>query len=103
MDDQSPGLDRSNSSQIISFEAILPPAMARRAEESGIKRIAIDPLTLFVLSRLAGAFISFGAIFATTVSAGSISVTADGAVSFSAGLPYGVVRLLAGLAFSLGL
>jgi formate/nitrite transporter len=53
---------------------------------------------------LAGAFISFGAIFATTVSAGSISVTAaDGAVSFSAGLPYGVVRLLAGLAFSLGL
>src|SRR3954453_19886425 len=104
MDDQSPGLDRSNSPQIISFEAILPPAMARRAEESGFKRIAMDPLKLFVLSMLAGAFISFGAIFATTVSAGSISVTAaDGAVSFSAGLPYGVVRLLAGLAFSLGL
>jgi formate transporter len=104
MDDQSPGLDRSNSPQIISFEAILPPAMARRAEESGFKRIAMAPLTLFVLSMLAGAFISFGAIFATTVSAGSISVTAaDGAVSFSAGLPYGVVRLLAGLAFSLGL
>src|SRR5712671_2807410 len=104
MDDQSPGLDRSNSPQIISFEAILPPAMARRAEESGIKRIALDPLTLFVLSMLAGAFISFGAIFATTVSAGSITVTAaDGAVSFSTGLPYGVVRLLSGLAFSLGL
>src|SRR5437870_1952814 len=85
MNDESPGLDRSNSPQMISFEAILPPAMARRAEESGIKRIAMDPLTLFVLSILAGAFIAFGAIFATTVSAGSISITTvDGAGSFSA-------------------
>jgi formate/nitrite transporter len=61
-------------------------------------------LTLLVLSVLAGAFISFGAIFATTVSAGSIAVTTvDGVTAFSAGLPYGVVRLLSGLVFSLGL
>jgi formate transporter len=40
---------------------------------------------------LAGAFIALGAIFATTVAAGG------------AELPYGVVRLLAGLAFTLGL
>ena len=49
--------------------------MAARAEESGVKRAAIDPLTLLVLSVLAGAFIAFGAIFATTVSAGSIAIT----------------------------
>ena len=69
----------------------MPATMAVRAEESGIKRASTDPTTLFVLSVLAGAFISFGAIFATTVSAGT------------AGLPYGVVRLLSGLVFSTGL
>lgn len=69
----------------------MPATMAVRAEESGIKRASTDPTTLFVLSVLAGAFISFGAIFATTVSAGA------------AGLPYGVVRLLTGLVFSTGL
>jgi formate/nitrite transporter len=46
---------------------------------------------LFALAVLAGAFISLGAIFATTVSAGG------------GDLPFGVVRLIAGLAFSLGL
>jgi formate/nitrite transporter len=40
---------------------------------------------------LAGAFIALGAIFATTVTAGA------------SGLPYGLVRLMAGLVFSLGL
>ena len=65
--------------------------MAVRAEESGVKRASTDPITLFALSILAGAFISFGAIFATTVSAGAV------------GMPYGVVRLLIGLVFSTGL
>ena len=60
--------------------------------------------TVLVLSILAGAFISFGAIFATTVSAGSIPITsADGGAMLSAGLPYGVMRLLTGLVFSVGL
>jgi formate transporter len=77
--------------QTVTFDAIMPAAMALRAEESGIKRAATDPTTLLVLSVLAGAFISFGAIFATTVSAGAMA------------LPYGIVRLLTGLAFSLGL
>lgn len=61
-------------------------------------------MTLLVLSVLAGAFIAFGAIFATTVTAGSVAVTmADDVRAFSAALPYGVVRLLADLVFSLGL
>ena len=76
--------------QTVTFDAIMPATMAVRAEQSGIKRAATDPVTIFVLSILAGAFISFGAIFATTVTAGT-------------GLPYGVGRLLTGLVFSAGL
>ena len=47
--------------------------------------------TVFALAVLAGAFIALGAIFATTVAA-------DGS-----DLPYGLIRLLTGVAFSLGL
>ena len=51
--------------------------------------------TLFLvcfLAVLAGAFIALGALFATTVVAGA-----------GDRLPFGIVRLLAGLVFSLGL
>jgi formate/nitrite transporter len=90
--------------QVVTFDALLPPAMAARAEESGVRKASMDTLTLLVLSVLAGAFISFGAIFATTVSAGTAVVaTPDGATALTAGLPYGVVRLLTGIVFSLGL
>jgi formate/nitrite transporter len=59
---------------------------------------------MFMLAVLAGGFIAMGAIFATTVSAGSMPVTdAAGTPAFTTALPYGVVRLLAGLVFSLGL
>jgi formate transporter len=88
----------------VNFDAILPATMAARAEASGIKRISTDPLTLLVLSILAGAFIAFGAVFATTVAAGTVAVTnTDGATVYSGTLPYGVVRLLTGVVFSLGL
>jgi len=98
------GLRAGDSPQRVTFDAILPATMALRAEESGVRRVSTDGLTLLVLSILAGAFISFGAIFATTVSAGSIALAgARGAGEYSAGLPYGVVRLLAGLVFSVGL
>ena len=73
--------------QHVTFDAIMPAAMAARAEESGVKKAAMDPLTVLILSVLAGAFVAFGAIFATTVSAGSILVTAaDGAPAASAAL-----------------
>ena len=88
----------------MTFDAILPATMAARAEESGVKRISTDLATLLVLSVLAGAFIAFGAVFATTVGAGTIPITAaDGAATYSAALPYGIVRLLTGVVFSLGL
>jgi formate/nitrite transporter len=86
------------------FEPILPAAMAARAEDTGVRRASSDPLTVLVLSVLGGAFVAFGAIFATTVSAGSIAMTSpEGAAVLTAGLPYGIVRLLVGLAFCLGL
>jgi formate transporter len=75
----------------VSFDALLPPQMASRAEAIGIRKAQTDFWTLLALAVLAGAFIAAGALYSTTVSAGA-SV-----------LPYGVARLLAGFVFSLGL
>ncbi len=87
-----------------SFDAILPHGMAVKAEDLGVKKAGLKTLNMFLLAILAGAFIAIGAIFATTVAAGSISVKdASGAAAFSTGLPYGVVRLLVGLVFTVGL
>lgn len=87
--------DQAPPPQIVSFETILPAAMALRAEAGGVTRAAMDPLGVFVLSILAGAFISFGAVFATTVGAGNVASDAT--------LPYGVMRLLTGIVFCVGL
>ena len=92
------------SPQTVTFEAVMPADMAMRAEESGIKRAALNPLAVFVLSLLGGAFVAFGAIFATTVSAGTFtSLGGDGMLQSSTTLPYGIVRLLVGLAFCVGI
>ena len=80
------------------IDALTPPDMARKAVEMGISKITLDVRTSFLLSILAGAFIAIGAIFSLTVTAG-----ASGGAAGAASLPYGVTRLLAGLAFSLGL
>ena len=75
----------------VTLDALIPAEMAAKAEQVGAKKAHLPALSMFVLSVLAGAFIALGAIFSTTVVAGT------------AGLPYGLVRLLAGLVFSLGL
>lgn len=86
------------------IDALLPPEMATRAEYLGVRKAEMPFIKMFMLSVLAGAFISLGAIFATTVGAGGIAVAAaDGTITFNTGLPYGVTRLLMGLVFSLGL
>jgi formate/nitrite transporter FocA (FNT family) len=74
------------------IDALLPAEIAEKAETVGVLKARRDVLTLLVLAILAGAFIALGAMFATTVLAG-----ADGA------LPFGLSRLLAGVAFCLGL
>lgn len=75
-----------------SVDALLPPEMARRAELVGARKATVDPRRTLALAALAGAFIGLGAAFSTTVTAGAAGV-----------MPYGVTRLLAGVAFSLGL
>jgi len=77
--------------QAVSIDTIMPGEMARRAELSGVQRASMDPLTILVLSLVGGAFVAFGAIFSTTVSAGA------------GGLPFGVAKLLSGTVFSVGL
>ena len=101
-DARPPDVDKTP--QAITIDPILPSDMAIRAEQTGVRRASMDALTVFVLSILAGAFISFGAIFATTVSAGSITIGSAGDTAvMSAALPYGITRLLVGLVFSIGL
>jgi formate/nitrite transporter FocA (FNT family) len=74
-----------------SIDALLPPEMALACEAAGAAKAGRDALALIVLGVLAGAFIALGAIFMTVVLTGTGE------------LPWGVARLLAGLAFSLGL
>jgi len=73
------------------LDALPPGEVARKAETVGVAKAGMPALDLFVLAVLAGAFIALGAAFATTVGSGA------------ADLPYGVTRLLVGLAFTLGL
>jgi formate/nitrite transporter len=88
----------------VRIDALLPAEMARRAEIIGIRKAETKFFPMMVLSILAGAFIGLGALFSTTIVAGSMSIkTADGTAAFIAALPFGVVRLLAGLVFCLGL
>ncbi|AIO68999.1 putative formate transporter 1 [Burkholderia oklahomensis] len=74
------------------FDALMPPAIARAAEDLGVKKAHYDTATLFVLAILGGAFISFGGFFAIV------------AMSDAAGhMSFGVTRLIGGIVFSLGL
>ena len=85
----------------IRIDALLPQEMATRAEYLGVRKAEMPFLKMFMLSVLAGAFIALGAIFATTVSSGSMAITtASGDAAFSTGLPYGVTRLLSGVQIS---
>ena len=75
-----------------SLDALLPPAMAREAEENGVAKAAMPAVRMFTLAVLAGAFIALGSVFATVATAG-----AQGAIG------YGPSRVLGGAVFSLGL
>lgn len=88
----------------IRIDSLLPAEMATRAEYLGVRKAEMPTFTMLMLSILAGAFIALGAIFATTVAAGGMTITdTGGALTYSTGLPFGVTRLLTGLAFCLGL
>jgi len=74
-----------------SVDVYTPKEIAARIEKAGISKSTNDPIRILALAILAGAFIALGAVFYTTV-------TFD-----SAGIPAGLMRLLGGLVFSLGL
>ena len=74
------------------LDALLPDAIARRAEDAGVAKARRDAPRLFALAVMAGAFIAFGALFATVALTGT-----NGA------LPFGLARVIAGLVFALGL
>lgn len=75
-----------------SIDALLPREMAERAEQIGVDKTHLETGSLMALAVLAGAFIGFGSMFSVVVTAGAEGV-----------LPYGVIRLLGGTVFSLGL
>jgi formate transporter len=77
----------------IQIDALPPAKMASKMEDVGIGKTKLRADTMFALAILAGAFIGTGAIFATTVLTGLAS----------AGVGYGIQRLLGGLVFCLGL
>ncbi len=79
-------------SEPMNIDALLPPEIAKRAEEVGARKCRLPFWPLLALAVLAGAFVSLGAVFSTTVSAGTDGV-----------LPFGITRLLSGIAFCLGL
>lgn len=72
-----------------SIDALLPPEMAAKAEQIGIKKATMPTVPLLALAVLAGAFIALGGAFAAVAATG-----ADG---------YGFTRILMGVVFSLGL
>lgn len=72
------------------MDALVPAAIARKAEEIGVAKTEMEFAKLFVLAVLAGAFIALGAMFSTVVTAGG-------------GLAPGISRLLGGTVFALGL
>lgn len=74
-----------------SIDALVPQAMAKKAENVGLAKVNLGPLRMIALAILAGAFIAMGAIFATTVTTGGSE------------MPFGVSRLLGGFVFCLGL
>jgi len=76
----------------LRIDALLPAEMARRAEYIGERKSEAAALQTFALALMAGAFIAFGAIFATTAATGASGV-----------LSYGVTKLLVGFVFCLGL
>ncbi|HFE7524425.1 TPA: formate transporter FocA [Salmonella enterica subsp. enterica serovar Newport] len=75
-----------------NFNSLLLPAeMAKVAEETGVYKTTKHPLKTFYLSVTAGMFISIAFVFYITSTVGT------------AGMPYGIAKLIGGICFSLGL
>jgi formate/nitrite transporter len=78
------------SSTDLHRDPYAPAEMAGRAQGVGVAKARLDLLSLFTLAMLAGAFIALGAQLATVV-------------GVAPGAGFGPLRLLVGVAFSVGL
>lgn len=84
------------ASEQVNLDGFLPPQIAQKAEATGVAKGNLPAGQELLLSVLAGTFIALGAVFCTVVVTGN---GLDGAIK----LPYGVMKMLGGLVFSLGL
>lgn len=76
----------------LSRDILSPKEMREKAIQSGITKSKISIPGLLILSVLAGAYIAFGAVFSSIIALGMPGVW-----------PYGFMKALQGLAFSMGL
>lgn len=76
----------------IKHDALTPEEMVDKAGSIAVNKAALPFLNLLPLSFLGGTYIAFGAVFASVVATGMPDVW-----------PYGIIKLLQGLAFSMGL
>ena len=75
----------------IQFDALMPPEMAKKAEDVGVSKATKHPRMSFMLAMMAGAFIGIAFIFYAVVTTGNTNTG------------WGANKLMGGLAFSLGL
>ncbi|PJE78650.1 putative formate transporter 1 [invertebrate metagenome] len=80
--------------QSVSFEARTPLAMAQMAESIAVAKADKAVYKTFILAVMGGVFIAMAGIFYTVVATGSHGPSA---------LPYGMTKLIGGIAFSVGL
>jgi len=76
----------------IKHDALTPEEMVDKAGSIAINKAALPILNLLPLSFLGGTYIAFGAVFASVIATGMPDVW-----------PYGIIKLLQGLGFSMGL
>lgn len=77
--------------EISGIDPFAPNQIAHRVETVGVKKATMPMRQAFVLAVLAGAFIAFGGMYYTTTMTGLGEA------------PYGPMRMVGGIAFSLGL
>ncbi len=74
----------------VSMDPYTPQEMAHRIEVGGVAKANLDAARTFVLAILGGSFIALGAVFSLIVTTNS-------------NLGFGMIRLVGGMSFSLGL
>ena len=74
------------------YMSFTPPQMLEKASSAGIKKANLTFWPTFLLAVMAGVYIAFGGVFSTVVATGTAGIW-----------PYGIVKLVQGIVFSLGL